>query len=56
MPMLGFIPSSTSRDEFYLLDDQHIIEIGHLGCKSLDLGPNPCLSVEHFLPRLLGSF
>jgi len=49
-PFLDFVPSSTSRDEFYLLDDQCILEIGHLGCQSLDLGPSPRLPAEQFLP------
>jgi len=54
-PLLGFVPSSTSQGELCLLDNHHVLEAGHLGHQSLDLGPGLHLAASRFLFRPLGS-
>ena len=52
MPLLGFILSSASQGELYLLDGQRILETGHLGCQNLNLGLSQRLPTEQFLHPL----
>ena len=54
VPLLGFILSSASQGELYLLNGQCILETGHLGRQILDLGLSPCLPTEQFLLHPLG--
>ena len=48
-PLLGYVPSSTSRGELCLLGCYHVLEAGHLGHQSLDLGLGLHLMVSQFL-------
>ena len=54
MPLLGHLPSSTSRGKFGLLDSRHILETSYLRHQSLDLRPSLHLLVGQLLPRSLG--
>ena len=54
-PLLGHVLGSASRDELCVLCIHRVLEVGHLGRQSLDLGPSLRLSAGRFLLPPLGS-